>query len=215
MTADERIRVLVVDDHSVVRKGLRTFISVHDDLEFVGEAGNGVEAIEHCAALRPDVILMDMKMPVMDGPTAIERIRDRFPAVQIVALTSFDDEDFAQRALEAGAIGYLFKDVDEDDLMAAIRFADQGRGVVAPAAMQALVARSVNDDSEYAVNLTDREQATLGLLARGLTNPQIAMELTISISTVNFHVHNVLDKLGAKTRTEAVVIASREGLIDV
>ncbi len=174
MTADERIRVLVVDDHNVVRKGLRTFISVHDDLEFVGEAGNGAEAIEQCAAFRPDVILMDMKMPVMDGPTAIERIRDRFPAVQIVALTSFDDEDFAQRALEAGAIGYLFKDVDEDDLMAAIRFADQGRGVVAPAAMQALVARSVNDDAEYAVNLTDREQATLGLLARGLTNPQIA-----------------------------------------
>lgn len=215
MTADVPIRILVVDDHKVVRNGLRTFISVHDDLELVGEAGNGKEAIEQCAVLTPDVILMDMKMPVMDGPTAIERIREGFPMIQIVALTSFDDEGYAQRALEAGAIGYLFKDVDEDDLMAAIRFAHQGRGVVAPAAMKALVARSVNEDPEYAVNLTDREQATLELLARGLTNPQIAGELTISISTVNFHVHNVLDKLGAKTRTEAVVIASREGLITV
>ncbi len=195
--------------------GLRTFISVHDDLELVGEAGNGEEAIEQCAALGPDVILMDMKMPVMDGPTAIERIREGFPEVQIVALTSFDDDGYAQRALEAGAIGYLFKDVEEDDLMAAIRFAHQGRGVVAPAAMRALVARSVNEDPDYAASLTDREEATLELLARGLTNRQIAGKLMISISTVNFHVHNVLDKLGAKTRTEAVVIASREGLIDV
>lgn len=215
MTTNAPIRVLVVDDHKVVRKGLHTFISVHDDLEFVGEAGNGEEAIEQCGAVNPDVILMDMKMPVMDGPTAIEHIRKSFPAVQIVALTSFDDEGLAQRALEAGAIGYLFKDVDENDLMAAIRFASQGRGVVAPAAMQALIARSLNVDHEYAVDLTDREQATLELIARGLTNPQIADELTISISTVNFHVHNVLDKLGAKTRTEAVVIASREGLIDI
>ncbi|MGB5433620.1 MAG: response regulator transcription factor [Acidimicrobiia bacterium] len=215
MTEDAPIRILAVDDHKVVRNGLRTFISVHDDLELVGEAGNGEEAIEQCAALGPDVILMDMKMPVMDGPTAIERIREGFPEVQIVALTSFDDDGYAQRALEAGAIGYLFKDVEEDDLMAAIRFAHQGRGVVAPAAMRALVARSVNEDPDYAASLTDREEATLELLARGLTNRQIAGKLMISISTVNFHVHNVLDKLGAKTRTEAVVIASREGLIDV
>jgi NarL family two-component system response regulator LiaR len=215
MTVDAPIRVLVVDDHRVVRKGVRTFISVHDDLELVGEAGNGEEAIEQCAALSPDVILMDMKMPVMDGPTAIEQIHERFPAVHIVALTSFDDEGLAQRALEAGAIGYLFKDVDEEDLMAAIRFASQGRGVVVPSAMQALVARSLNEDQTYSVDLTDREQTTLELVARGLTNPQIANELMISISTVNFHVHNVLDKLGAKTRTEAVVTASREGLIDI
>jgi NarL family two-component system response regulator LiaR len=215
MTVDAPIRVLVVDDHRVVRKGVRTFISVHDDLELVGEAGNGEEAIEQCAALSPDVILMDMKMPLMDGPTAIEQIRERFPAVHIVALTSFDDEGLAQRALEAGAIGYLFKDVDEEDLMAAIRFASQGRGVVVPSAMQALVARSLNEDQTYSVDLTDREQTTLELVARGLTNPQIANELMISISTVNFHVHNVLDKLGAKTRTEAVVTASREGLIDI
>lgn len=215
MTSQGPIRVLVVDDHKVVRKGLSTFISVHDDLELVGEAANGEEAIEQCAALRPDVVLMDMKMPVMDGPTAIGHMKAQFPEVSIVALTSFDDEAFAQRALEAGAIGYLFKDVEEDELMSAIRFAGEGRGVIALEAMRALVARSLNEADEYAADLTEREQATLELVATGLTNPQIADRLMISVSTVNFHVHNVLDKLGAKTRTEAVVIASREGLIDV
>jgi DNA-binding NarL/FixJ family response regulator len=215
MTNEGPIRVLVVDDHKVVRKGLSTFISVHDDLELVGEAANGEEAIEQCAALRPDVVLMDMKMPVMDGPTAIGHMKARFPGVNIVALTSFDDEAFAQRALEAGAIGYLFKDVEEDELMSAIRFASEGRGVIAPEAMRALIARSLNEPDEYAVELTEREQATLELVAKGLTNPQIADRLMISVSTVNFHVHNVLGKLGAKTRTEAVVIASGEGLIDV
>lgn len=215
MTIQTQIRVLVVDDHKVVRRGLRTFISVHDDLELVGEAGNGEEAVEQCAALLPDVVLMDMMMPVMDGPTAIEHIHARFPDVNVVALTSFSDEAFAQRALEAGAIGYLFKDVDEDELISAIRLASQGRGVVAPEAMQALVARSRIEEDAVEVGLTEREQTTLDLVARGLTNPQIAERLMISISTVNFHVHNVLDKLGAKTRTEAVMIAAREGLIDV
>jgi DNA-binding NarL/FixJ family response regulator len=207
--------VLVVDDHKVVRNGLRTFLAVHDDLEMVGEAGNGEEAVERCAALHPDVVLMDMKMPVMDGPDAIERILAENPGIRIIALTSFDDETFAQRAMDAGATGYLFKDVDEDDLISAIRLASQGTGVVAPEAMQALVRRAQNEDDTYAVKLTDREHETLGLVARGLTNPQIADTLVVSISTVNFHVHNVLNKLGAKTRTEAVVIASREGLIDV
>jgi NarL family two-component system response regulator LiaR len=214
MTDNSQIRVLVVDDHKVVRMGLRTFIAVHDDLDLVGEAGNGEAAIEQCAALHPDVVLMDLMMPVMDGPTAIGHIRRRFPDVQVVALTSFDDDTMAQRALEAGAIGYLFKDVEEDELMSAIRFANQGRGVVVPEAMRALVSRSLNDDA-YSVGLTTREQETLELVARGMTNPEIADKLTVSVSTVNFHVHNVLNKLGAKTRTEAVVIAAREGLINV
>jgi NarL family two-component system response regulator LiaR len=214
VTDDSQIRILIVDDHKVVRKGLRTFIAVHDDLELVGEAGNGEEAIEQCAALQPDVVLMDLKMPVMDGPTAIRHIRERFPGIKIVALTSFDDDTMAQRALKAGAIGYLFKDVEEDELMAAIRFAHLGQSIVAPEAMRALLASSLTDD-DYSVGLTVREQETLDLVARGMTNPEIADKLMISVSTVNFHVHNVLDKLGAKTRTEAVVIAAREGLIDV
>lgn len=215
MTESSPIRVLVVDDHKVVRMGLRTFLSVHDDVVMVGEAGNGEEAVEQCAALTPDVVLMDLMMPVMDGPTAIEHIRSAFPAINVVALTSSDDDAIASRALEAGAIGYLFKDVEEKELMEAIRFASHGRGVVAPEALQALVGRSRDEGDGYSVGLSAREQETLDLVARGLTNPEIAEKLLISVSTVNFHVHNVLDKLGAKTRTEAVVIAAREGLIEV
>ena len=211
----DRIRVLVVDDHKVVRKGLRTFIAVNDDLELVGEAGNGEEAIEQVEALSPHVVLMDLKMPVMDGPAAIEHIRASSPDVQIVALTSFDDESLAQRAIDAGAIGYLFKDAEEEELISAIRLASQGRSVLAPEAMQALIDRSGDAGWNYEVRLTEREQEILALLARGLTNPQIAERLIISVSTVNFHVHNILDKLGAKTRTEAVTIAAREGLIDL
>ncbi len=211
----DTIRILVVDDHKVVRNGLATFITVHDDLELVGEAGNGEEAVEQCAAIRPDVVLMDMKMPVMDGPEAIARILAHNPEIRIIALTSFDDEEFARRALVSGATGYLFKDADEHDLVSAIRLANQGNGVIAPEAMQALVRHTIDGDDPYAVSLTDREHETLGLVARGLTNPQIADRLLVSVSTVNFHVHNVLDKLGAKTRTEAVMIAAREGLIDV
>jgi NarL family two-component system response regulator LiaR len=215
MTSADKIRILVVDDHTVVRKGLRHFITVHDDLELVGEASNGEEAIEQCAALMPDVVLMDMKMPIMDGPTAIEHIRERFPRVNIIGLTSFEDDGYAIRALEAGAVGYLFKDVDEHDLMSAIRHAHQGQGVIAPEAMRAVLSPGNSGGDPYVVSLTDREQQTLGLVATGLTNPQIAEKLMVSVSTVNFHVHNVLDKLGANTRTEAVVIAAREGLIDV
>ena len=214
MTDTKRIRVLVVDDHKVVRSGLRTFMSVQTDIELVGEASNGEEAISQCAVLMPDVVLMDMKMPIMDGPAATEAIRAQFPSIQVVALTSLDDDSYAQRAIEAGAIGYLFKDVDEEQLVSTIRLASQGRGVIAPQAMRAMLAASRRAD-EQAVSLTPRELATLELMAKGLTNPQIADRLVISASTVNFHVHNVLDKLGAKTRTEAVVIAAREGLIDV
>jgi DNA-binding NarL/FixJ family response regulator len=208
------IRVLVVDDHTVVRRGLATVIGLHDDLEHVGEASNGVEAVELCASVMPDVVLMDMRMPVMDGPTAIAQISEMFPSIRIVGLTSFVDDSLARRALESGATSYLFKDADEDDIVGAIRLAYRGSGVVAPEALRAVLASETPDQSAD-VDLTSREQATLELVARGLTNPQIADRLTVSVSTVNFHVHNVLNKLGAKTRTEAVVIAAREGLIDV
>jgi NarL family two-component system response regulator LiaR len=208
----EPTRVLIVDDHKVVRKGLHTIMALNDAVELVGEAANGEEAIEQTALLRPDVVVMDMKMPVMDGPTAIERIRSRFPDVNVVALTSFDEPSLARRALEAGAVGYLYKDVDEEVLVAAIRMAAEGRGVIAPDAMQAIVHGTADD---YEVALTGREHEVLLMLARGLTNPQIADELMISVSTINFHVHNLLDKLGAKTRTEAVSIAAREGLIEL
>ena len=203
---------MIVDDHMVVRSGLRSFLSVHDDIEFVGEAGNGAEAVDLAASVAPDVVLMDLRMPVMDGPDAIRAICEQDPEAKIVALTTFDDSSLAQRALDAGATGFLFKDADEEELLSAIRLAHRGRSVIAPEAMHLLMD---NRSDAYVVQLTDREHEVLELVAAGKTNPQISSKLAVSVSTVNFHVHNILDKLGAKTRTEAVTIAAREGLIQI
>jgi DNA-binding NarL/FixJ family response regulator len=216
MSAHEAVRVLIVDDHEVVRTGLRTMISLHDDLEVVGDAANGQSGIDQCSALSPNVVLMDMKMPGMDGVTAIDRILAECPEVNVLALTSFDDPRIVRRALEAGAVGYLLKDSSEDELVAAIRLAAKGRGVVAPTAIMGLVTDTPQEPGdEYRVSVTAREMDVLRLVAGGLTNSQISNRLGISLSTVNFHVHNILDKLGAKTRTEAVVIAVRELLLDL
>lgn len=207
------IRVLIVDDHKVVRNGLRTFLSVFPDVMIVGEANNGLEGVEAAGELEPHVVLMDLKMPVMDGPEAIATIRERYPEVQVVALTSMDDESLVIRSLDAGAVGFLYKDADEEELMTAIRMAAQGRGMIAPDAMNALASR--RDGSDSSPRLTPRELEILGLVAAGYTNPQIGERLYISVSTVNFHLHNILEKLDAKTRTEAVSTAVRDGLIDL
>jgi NarL family two-component system response regulator LiaR len=204
-----------VDDHKVVRNGLQVFISLYDDIEVVGEARNGQQAVEQCATHQPDVVLMDMVMPVMDGPTATRLIREQFPQVQVVALTSFDEEEIVQRAIEAGAVGYLYKDVEEDELIDAIRSAREGRPVLAPEAMKALMDRTVAPVESPAVEpLTKREREVLSLVAQGMTNPQIAEQLVISTSTVQFHVHNILGKLGVGTRTEAVAMAIQSKLIE-
>lgn len=159
---------------------------------------------------------MDMKMPGMDGVTAIDRIGSEFPAVNVLALTSFDDPGIVRQALEAGAVGYLLKDSDEDELIAAIRLAARDRNVIAPSAMKGLVANSPQEPGdEYRASVTAREMDVLRLLAGGFTNSQISDRLGVSLSTVNFHVHNILGKLGAKTRTEALAIAVREGLVDL
>jgi DNA-binding NarL/FixJ family response regulator len=216
MSAHGTIRVLIVDDHKIVRTGLRTMISLNDGLEVVGEATNGQSGIEQCSALGPNVVLMDMMMPRMDGPTAIDRITAEFPEVSVLALTSFDDPHIVRRALKAGAVGYLLKDTEEDELVAAIRLAATGRGVVAPSAMKSLVEEPPQEpDEKTQDSVTARELDVLRLVARGFTNSQISNHLSISLSTVNFHVHNILDKLGAKTRTEALGIAVREGLVDL
>jgi NarL family two-component system response regulator LiaR len=215
MSELDKIRLLVVDDHKVVRKGLRIFVSLYDDVELVGEAKNGQQAVERCKELQPDVVLMDLKMPVMDGPTAIRRIRQDYPQIQIVALTSFEEEGLVHQALEAGAVGYLYKDVEEEELIGAIRAAKEGRSVLAPEAMQALVKQvSKQEDSNAVEPLTPREEEILTLVAQGMTNPQIAEHLTISPSTVHFHVHNILAKLQVQSRTEAVVVAIQNKLIN-
>jgi DNA-binding NarL/FixJ family response regulator len=216
MTSNSTVRVLICDDHEVVRTGLRTMLSLHDSLEVVGEATNGQSAIDQCAAVEPNLVLMDMKMPGMDGPTTIARMRARFPGLKILALTAFDEPQLVARALAAGAAGYLLKDTDEDELIAAIQLAAAGYGAGTPSVSQSTIddARKASG-GDYRAPVTARETEVLRLVASGLTNPQISKRLNISVSTVNHHVHNLLDKLGAKTRTEAVTISVREGLVDL
>jgi NarL family two-component system response regulator LiaR len=215
MPRSDTVRLLIVDDHKVVRNGLRVFISLYDEIEVVGEAKDGQQALEQCAALQPDVVLMDMVMPIMDGPSATRLIRQQFPRVQVLALTSFDEEEIVHRAIEAGAVGYLYKDVEEEELVAAIQSAREGRPVLAPEAIQALMHRSARQEEQATIEpLTKRELEVLNLVAQGLTNPQIAEQLVISPSTAQFHVHNILGKLGVQTRTEAVTKAIQTKLIE-
>jgi NarL family two-component system response regulator LiaR len=215
MPKADKIRLLIVDDHKVVRNGLQVFISLYDDIEVVGEAKNGQQAVEQCAAHQPDVVLMDMVMPVMDGPTATRLIREQFPQIQVVALTSFDEEELVLQAIEAGAVGYLHKDVEEEELIGAIRSARKGNPALAPEAVQVLMQHSAKQAESSAIEpLTRREREVLSLMAQGMTNPQIAEQLVISPSTAQFHVHNILGKLGVQTRTEAVALAIQSKLID-
>ena len=207
-----RIRVLVVDDHTMVRRGLATFLKVFDDLEMAGEADSGQAAIQLCAKLRPDVILMDMVMPDMDGAAATRLIREQYPSVQVLALTSFKEEILVQSALQAGAIGYLLKDVSAEELAQAIRAAHAGRSTLSPEAAQALV-HATSQPPEPSFDLTDRECEVLALMVEGLNNTQIAAKLSVSPSTVKSHVSNILSKLGVTGRTEAVTLALRSHLV--
>ena len=208
-----RIRVLVVDDHPMVRRGLATFLKVFDDLELAGEAASGQESVQLCASLQPDVVLMDMVMPDMDGAAATRLIRRQSESIQVLALTSFKEEILVQSALQAGAIGYLLKDVSADDLAQAIRAAHAGRATLSPEAAQALV-HAASQTPSPALDLTERERAVLALMVEGLNNTQIAAKLTVSPSTVKSHVSNILAKLGAASRTEAVTLALRTRLVD-
>jgi two-component system, NarL family, response regulator LiaR len=206
------IRVMLVDDHTMVRKGLATFLNVFDDLQLAGEAKNGAEAIQLCGEVLPDVVLMDMVMPDMDGATATRIIRQQFPEVQIIALTSFKEGTLIKNALEAGAIGYLLKDISAAELAKAIRAAYAGRATLSPEAAQSLVETS-NLPPAPGFDLTEREREVLALMIEGLNNVQIAGRLTVSPSTIKSHVSNILSKLGAASRTEAVTIALRNKIV--
>ena len=207
-----RIRVMVVDDHTMVRRGLATFLKVFDDLELTGEAANGQAAIQLCAEVQPDVVLMDMVMPDMDGAAATRLIRKQSPLTQVLALTSFKEEILVQSALQAGAIGYLLKDVSADELAQAIRSAYAGRSTLSPEAAQALV-HATSQPPAPGLDLTEREREVLTMMVEGLNNTQIAARLTISPSTVKSHVSNILSKLGVASRTEAVTLALRNRLV--
>jgi NarL family two-component system response regulator LiaR len=203
---------MLVDDHTMVRRGLATFLKVFDDLQLAGEAESGAAAIQLCAEVLPDVILMDMSMPDMDGATATRTIRQRYPHIQVIALTSFKEGKLIKNALEAGAIGYLLKDISADELVQAIRAAHAGRATLSPEAAQALVETS-NLPPAPGLDLTEREREVLALMIEGLNNTQIAGRLTVSPSTIKSHVSNILSKLGAASRTEAVSLALRNGIV--
>ena len=212
ITPSQPIRVMIVDDHTMVRRGLATFLKVYDDLEMVGEASSGQAAIQLCAQLQPDVVLMDMVMPDMDGATATRNIRMQSPLIQVIALTSFKEETLVQSALQAGAIGYLLKDISADELAQAIRSAHAGRSTLSPEAAQALV-HAASQPPAPGLDLTRREREVLTLMIEGLNNTQIAGRLTVSPSTVKSHVSNILSKLGVSSRTEAVTLALRNRIV--
>ncbi len=213
MTPSQPIRVMLVDDHMMVRRGLAIFLQVSDNLELVGEADSGEEAIALCARLLPDVILMDMVMPDMDGVTATRLIRQQFPTVQVIALTSFKEAGLVQSALQAGAIGYLLKDISADELARAIRSAHAGQTTLASEVTQGLV-QAATRPTEPGADLTEREHEVLKLLVEGLNNTEIAEKLVVSPSTIKSHVSNILAKLDVTSRTEAAALAVRHHLVD-
>jgi NarL family two-component system response regulator LiaR len=212
MESSQKIKVMLVDDHNVVRSGLATFLRAYDELELVGEAKNGLEAVHLCQQKQPDVILMDLIMPEMDGIEATKAILADFPWIKIIAMTSFEDQELVQGVLAAGAISYLIKNVTSDELARAIREAASGRSTLSPEAARVLI-QATRPVKQPAFDLTDREQEVLNLVAQGHSNQQIADTLVISITTVKAHMSNILSKLSVSSRAEAIAYAIKHKLV--
>jgi NarL family two-component system response regulator LiaR len=212
MTENNAIRILMVDDHAMMRIGLATFLGSYDDFDLVGEASSGVEAVELCEELEPDVVLMDLVMQDMDGVAATKTILTKQPDTKIIALTSFEEAELVRGVLQAGAVGYLLKGVSSDELASAIRAAVEGTPTLAPEATQILIEETRRPARTH-FEMTDRELEVLALIADGLNNREIADELYLSRSTVKTHVSNILTKLGVSSRTEAVAYAIENDLI--
>jgi NarL family two-component system response regulator LiaR len=205
------IRVLIVDDHTVVRQGLKMFLALDNDLEVAGEAADGVEALQLAKRLKPDVVLMDLVMPEMDGISAIAALRKQQPEIEIIALTSVLDYATVIGAIKAGAIGYLLKDTQADELCRAIKAAGRGQVQLSPQAAARLIREVRLPDPP--VSLTNREVEVLRLLAKGKANKEIALELSLGETTVKTHVSNILSKLGLPSRTQAALYAIKTGLV--
>lgn len=212
MSKSQPIRVIIVDDHAMTRMGLRFFLKAYDDLELVGEATNSEEALALCQQANPHVILMDMVMPGLNGAQTTQLIRQKYPRIQVLALTSFEQDDLVKQALQAGAIGYLLKNVSAQELAQAIRAAHAGYSTLAQEVANAVVSIA-HQPPPLGHDLTQREREVLALLVDGLSNAQIAEQLTISPATVKYHVRGVLNKLGAASRTEAVSLAWQYDLV--
>ena len=214
MNDTQIIRVMLVDDHNVVRSGLATFLRAYDDLELIAEAKNGREAVKLCREKKPDVILMDLMMPEMDGIAATRAILADCPEIKIIAMTSFEDEQLVQGVLAAGAISYLIKNVTSDELAKAIRDAASGRSTLSPEAARVLV-QATRPTKHPLFDLTEREMEVLNLVAQGNSNQQIAEALVISLATAKAHISNILSKLGVSSRAEAINYAIKHKLVSI
>ncbi len=212
MNAPHTIRVLLVDDHNVVRSGLATFLRAYDDLELVGEAKNGLEAVRLCRQVKPDVVLMDLMMPEMDGIAATRAILADSPDIKIIAMTSFEDEQLVHGVLAAGAISYLLKNVASEELSKAIRDAVGGRSTLSPEAARVLV-QATRPTTQPSSGLTEREREVLNLVVQGHSNQQIADALVVSLATVKAHISSILGKLQVSSRTEAIAYAIKHKLV--
>ena len=206
------IRVMLVDDHNVVRSGLATFLRAYEDLELVGEAKNGFEAVNLCHQKKPDVILMDLMMPEMDGIAATRAILADYPEIKIIAMTSFEEEELVQGVLAAGAISYLLKNVTADELAKAIRDAVSGKSTLSPEAARVLI-QATRPTKQPSFDLTEREREVLNLVVQGNSNQQIAEALVISLATVKAHISSILSKLQVSSRAEAIAFAIKNKLV--
>ena len=215
LNTSRTIRVMLVDDHNVVRSGLATFLSAYEDFELVGEAKNGLEAIQLCRTHKPDVILMDLMMPEMDGIAATRAILADYPEIKIIAMTSFEEEKLVQGVLSAGAISYLIKNVSSEELAKAIRDAASGRSTLSPEAARVLIQATRPTPKQPLFDLTEREHEVLILVVEGQSNQQIADALVISLATVKAHISNILSKLQVSSRAEAISYAIKHKLVSL
>jgi NarL family two-component system response regulator LiaR len=214
MNTSQTIQVMLVDDHNVVRSGLATFLRAFEDLQLIGEAKNGLEAVNLCRQKKPDVILMDLMMPEMDGITATRTILADFPDIQIIAMTSFEEEELVHGVLAAGAISYLLKNVTSDELAKAIRDAVSGRSTLSPEAARVLVQATRPTEQPW-LELTEREMEVLNLVVQGQSNRKIANAMFISVATVKAHMSSILSKLQVSSRTEAITYAIKHKIVSL
>jgi two-component system, NarL family, response regulator LiaR len=214
MTEKNKIKVMVVDDHPLVRHGMKTVFEAYDDIEMVAEAENGKEAIEICVKYKPDVVIMDMVMPILDGAEATSQLIKKFPDIKVIALTSFNDKDLIKKSLKAGAVSFILKNITGAKLVKIIKDVYKGKFVLSPHATKILLTE-LREKSDESIKLTKREKEILALIVEGLSNKEIAKRLFLSNSTIQFHVSNVLSKLGVSKRTEAAYLALKQKLVEL